>query len=230
MDNSHDRIAVLLSGGLDSAVLVADLAKSAIVFPIYVEFGLTWEWAEKKALSSYLDRIAGPHIQPLTLLQMPVRSLYGSHWSTTGEQVPGYDAPVDADYLPGRNVFLIGLAAVWCSLHQVSTIAIGSLLHNPYADATPDFFVDYARLLSGALTHQVEVIAPYRGLQKSDLIREHAGLPLELTLTCVSPPLDPADATAPLHCGACIKCRERRDAFREAGVPDLTRYAVGGGG
>jgi 7-cyano-7-deazaguanine synthase len=212
------RVAVLASGGLDSAVLLAGLAGEATVFPVYVEAGLAWEEEEKRALRAFLAALNDANVQPLTVLELPVRRLYGEHWSATGEGVPGYEAPDSAVYLPGRNVLLIGVTAVWCALHDVGTIAIGSLDANPFPDATPSFFESYGQLLSAALAHEIEVVAPYRNLHKSDLIARFAALPLHLTLTCMAP----RDAK---HCGACNKCRERREAFRDAGVEDRTRYA-----
>jgi 7-cyano-7-deazaguanine synthase len=217
-----DRIAVLASGGLDSAVLLADLASNDTVFPIYVETGLTWESQEKRALLSFLAALELPNLQPLTVLEMPVAGIYGSHWSAIGQEVPSYEAPDSAVYLPGRNVILIGLAAVWCSLHDVGTVAIGSLDDNPFPDATPSFFEDYGRLLTTALAHHIRVIAPYRHHHKSQLIERFRDLPLELTLTCMAPV---TLGTSVLHCGACNKCRERHDAFLEAGVRDRTAYA-----
>ena len=225
-----DRVAVLTSGGLDSAVLVADLARSADVFPLYVEFGLAWEAAEQKALRSYLAAFDDRRFAPLVTLAMPVERIYGRHWSLTGEDVPHYDARIDSDYLPGRNVLLLGVAGVWCALHDVHRIALGSLMQNPYPDATPEFFADYGRLLSGALRHSTEIVAPYRGREKSDLIRAHPELPLHLTLTCIGQKpgtsLDEGSPGGPLHCGACVKCHERHEAFVEAAVSDRTRYAL----
>ena len=213
-----DRIAVLSSGGLDSCVLLADLATSAEVFPIYIRFGLAWEDEEQKAVRAFIQALGQPGIPPLDVLELPIQGVYGRHWSTTGEGVPASDAPDIDVYLPGRNVLLIGLTAVWCAIHSVSKIAIGSLDENPFPDATPEFFSEYSRLLSGALSHPIEVIAPYRGLHKQDLIKRYSDLPLELTLTCMSP-RDRA------HCGACNKCFERQQAFLRAGVEDQTRYA-----
>jgi 7-cyano-7-deazaguanine synthase len=212
------RVAVLASGGLDSAVLIADIASEAIVFPVYVEAGLAWEEGEKHALRAFLDALNDTNVQPLTALEMPLRRLYGEHWSTTGEGVPDYGAPDGAVYLPGRNVLLVGVTAVWCALHDIGMIAIGSLDANPFPDATPSFFEGYGRLLSEALAHEIEVVAPYRRVQKSDLIMRFAALPLHLTLTCMAP-------REGKHCGACNKCRERQEAFRHAGVKDRTQYA-----
>jgi 7-cyano-7-deazaguanine synthase len=215
------RIAVLASGGLDSAVLLADLARENTAFPVYVESGLHWEARERQALESYIAALGHANVQPLTVLQMPVASLYGRHWSLSGE-VPAYDEPDETVYLPGRNVLLIGVTAVWCALNDVQAIAIGSLDGNPFPDASPAFFEDYGRLLSGALDHSVSVLAPYRHLHKHDIIARFPDLPLHVTLTCFSP--QERDGVL-LHCGACNKCRERREAFGAAGVPDRTKYA-----
>jgi 7-cyano-7-deazaguanine synthase len=217
-----DRIAVLASGGLDSAVLLADLAPNDTVYPVYVETGLAWEALEKRALLAYLAALELPNLQPLTVLEIPVAGIYGRHWSTSGQEVPDYGAADSAVYLPGRNVILIGLAAVWCSLNDVGTVAVGSLDDNPFPDATPSFFEDYGRLLTTALAHDMRVIAPYRNQHKSELIERFPELPLELTLTCMAPV---TLGTSVLHCGACNKCRERHDAFIEADVKDRTAYA-----
>jgi 7-cyano-7-deazaguanine synthase len=217
-----ERLAVLASGGLDSAVLLADLAREKTVFPVYVEAGLAWEANEKRALEAYLDALKLPNMQGMTVLEMPVRVLYGEHWSTTGEDVPGYEAPDSAVYLPGRNVLLIAVTAVWCALHDVSAIAIGSLDDNPFPDATPAFFDEFGRVLSGALSHDLWVIAPYRHRHKWEIIAAFPDLPLHLTLTCMAPKSQEGRL---LHCGDCNKCRERREAFAQAGVPDKTEYA-----
>lgn len=211
------RVAVLASGGLDSAVLLAELAGEATVFPVYVEAGLAWEEEEKRALRAFVGALESANVQPLTTLVLPLRPLYGEHWSTSGDRVPAYEAPDSAVYLPGRNVLLIGVTAVWCALHDVGTIAIGSLDANPFPDATASFFERYGRVLSQALARDIEVVAPYRRLHKRDLIARFAALPLHLTLTCMAP-------RGGRHCGACNKCRERREAFRDAGVEDRIHY------
>jgi len=213
-----DRVAVLASGGLDSSVLVADKARNAQVYPIYVQWGLPWEATERESLEMFLSALKSPNVNSLTVLSVPMKAVYGDHWSLKGDSVPGADEPDSAVFLPGRNILLIGLAAVWCSTHDVSRIAIGSLGGNPFPDATPEFFDSFAAVLSTGLGHRITVEAPYRGLHKSDIIRRFRELPLELTLTCMAP-------TGGKHCGRCNKCGERRNAFRESGVPDRTVYS-----
>ena len=189
-----------------------------MVTPIYVRKGLAWEDAEHAALLAFVKALGNPNVKPVTTLSVPVRQIYGRHWSVTGQDVPSYDAPDGAVYLPGRNVLLLGLTAVWCSIHGVSRISIGTLGGNPFSDATPAFFESFASVLSQGLGHRILVEAPYRGGSKSQLIRTHSHLPLELSLTCIAP-------SNGKHCGNCNKCRERREAFVEAGVEDKTAYA-----
>src|SRR5579872_5994614 len=101
-------LAVLVSGGADSAVLLAEfLSRHERVFPLYVRCGLFWEEAELAHLGRFLDALRDPSLQPLHVLEMPVRDLYDAHWSLTGEGVPGGDTPDDAVFLPGRNVLLL---------------------------------------------------------------------------------------------------------------------------
>jgi len=183
-----------------------------------VQCGLAWERTERQALQSFLSALNSPNVAPLTLLSAPTGNMYGEHWSMTGQSVPGADQPDSSVFLPGRNILLIGLAAVWCSTHDVSQIAIGSLKGNPFPDATLEFFQYFARALSTGLRHQLRVKAPYRHVHKFEIIQRFKHLPLGLTLTCMSP-------RGTKHCGQCNKCHERQVGFRKAGAPDRTAYA-----
>ena len=140
-----------------------------MVTPIYVRKGLAWEDAEHAALIAFVKALGNPNVKPVTTLSVPVRQIYGRHWSVTGQNVPSYDAPDGAVYLPGRNVLLLGLTAVWCSIHGVSRISIGTLGGNPFSDATPAFFESFASVLSQGLGHRILVEAPFRGGSKSQL-------------------------------------------------------------
>lgn len=214
-----NRIAVLTSGGLDSSVLLAEEAKTAEVYPIYVRCGLAWEEEERKALDTFLKALNSPNVMPVTTLSVPVAPMYGDHWSVGANGVPGADEPDTSVFLPGRNILLIGLAAVWCSTHNVSRIGIGSLGGNPFSDAAPDFFQKFTSALTTGLDHSIEVKAAFRELHKSVVIKRFKNLPLELTLSCMAP----ADGK---HCGRCNKCSERQVGFDRSGVADLTDYAM----
>ena len=211
--------AVLTSGGLDSAVLLAETAAGGVAYPVYVEAGMVWEAAEKASLERFIAAAGSPNIRPVTYLSVPVAPLLGGHWSVTGQGIPDYDAPDEKMYIPGRNILLIGLTAVWCSTHDVNRVVIGSLGSNPFPDATPGFFSAFADALSAGLDHRIVVEAPFSGLHKEDLIRRYRHLPIHVTLTCADPDGD-------VHCGACNKCYERQSAFAEAGMVDKSQYAA----
>jgi len=199
-------ICVLVSGGLDSCVMLAELTKRyRRVYPVFIRHGLLWETAELRHLRRYLRAI---HAGPLTVLNSPVD--YGNHWSLTGKNVPGAKTADEKMYLPGRNLMLLSKTAVFCALNKIPVIAIGSLDHNPFPDATPAFFRNFARLAGTALTCRLKIIAPYRTLTKEQVIRRGRDLPLHLTFSCVAPQRGRA-------CGRCNKCAERGKALRRAG-------------
>ena len=212
---------VLLSAGLDSAVLAAVEARASVIHPIYVSTGLAWEADEVRALERLL---AAPplvgRVAPLARLTFTVRDLYpATHWALRGEP-PGFDTPDDHVYLAGRNVVLLTKAAIYCAQHRITRIALGPLAGNPFPDATREFFDAMARALSIGLAQPIEVHTPFATMHKADVVKLgiSLGMPLELTLSCMNP-------RGGLHCGQCSKCRERRDAFEGARVPDPTTYA-----
>jgi 7-cyano-7-deazaguanine synthase len=222
--------AVLLSGGLDSAVLVAEEAVRSTVQPVYVSVGLAWEDAERAAVDRLLAApIFGGHLRPLVTLSVDMRDVYAaSHWAITGRP-PGYHTPDEDVYLPGRNIILLGKAGVFCAAAGIKRLVMGTLGHNPFPDATPEFRGAMARALSLGLAFELAVDAPYADVSKADVIRRGAalGVPFDLTLSCMNPTLvSPASGSSePVHCGVCSKCRERHDAFDELGMTDPTAYA-----
>ena len=215
--------AALASGGLDSAALIAFLTERGPVHPVYVRAGLPWEDQELAALKAFCSALSGSGFPVEFVVELSVggADIYGGHWSMSGS-APGYDEPDETVYLPGRNVMLIGLAATWCASRGIEQIALGTLAGNPFADATEDFFYSYAELLSTALSRRIKVTAPFRNLGKAELVKRYAHVPLDLTLTCMAP-------RRGIHCDACNKCRERREAFAEAGVADGAAYAASPG-
>jgi 7-cyano-7-deazaguanine synthase len=236
---SEKYTAVLFSAGLDSAVLLADaLARRGTdetIQALHVSVGFAWE-AEERAMAARL--IAAPpfdgRVEPPVLLSFDMRDVFpDTHWAVRGTP-PAFDTPDEDVFLDGRNVILTSKAAVYIARHAAlshrwtrharprrtsARLLMGTLAGNPFPDATPEFLDAQGRALSRGLDLPVTVEAPFAALHKSDVIRRgvELGVPLELTLSCMQP-LDG------MHCGQCSKCRERRDAFREAGISDPTLY------
>jgi 7-cyano-7-deazaguanine synthase len=213
-------VAVLFSGGLDSSILLAGLlAGRQQVVPIYVDCRLNWQAAELQAARRFLRAVETPTLGELVVLKMPLDDLYENHWSLTGRDVPRDTDPDELVYLPGRNPLLLVKADLWCRLHGVGQLALGSLASNPFPDCSDTFFGHFEAAMNQAVSGAVRIVRPLGGLDKRQVMRLGRGMPLEWTFSCLHP-------VAGLHCGSCNKCAERQQAFRLAEIEDPTPYAV----
>ena len=214
--------AVLFSAGLDSAVLLAAALAGGPAHPIYVRTGLAWEAQEIEAAKRLLSAPLYRNAAAMATLTVDMRDVYpASHWAVRGE-APGFDTPDEDVYLDGRNIVLLSKASVYMARNHLSRVLLGPLAGNPFPDATPQFFETMAQALSVGLAWRVAIETPLAQLHKADVIKRGAalGVPFELTLSCMSPRVSGEDIR---HCGGCSKCRERRDAFEEAGLSDPAR-------
>ena len=139
----------------------------------------------------------------------------------------GDDIPVT--YVPARNTIFLSLALGWAEAAGARHIFIGvnALDYSGYPDCRPEFirgFEDLAALATkaGDEGDRFRIEAPLLTLSKPDIAREAARLGLDagMSWSCYDPTPDDA------HCGLCDSCRLRALAFREAGLPDPTRYAA----
>jgi 7-cyano-7-deazaguanine synthase len=216
---SDDGVAVLASGGLDSAVLVAQfLGDGRVVQPMYVRFGLAWEATEEDHLRRFLGTLPSSGLRPLVALELPLADTYGSHWSLSADGVPDADTPDEAMYLPGRNLLLLAKSSIWCALNGYPTIALGTLKGNPFADSSREFFGDVGALVRTAVDHRLEIATPFSELDKAQVLERGRHLELQYTFSCIAP-------AAGVHCGRCNKCAERQRAFTESSIDDVTTYA-----
>ena len=214
-----ERIAVLASGGLDSSVMLGEIARRGRhVFPVYIRAGLRWEPDELKTLRRFVRALGLENVEPVTMLRLPMGDLAGDHWSMTGRKVPGYSAALASNYILGRNLSLLSKAAIFCARNRIGEIAMAPLESNPFPDARPEFFRAFARAVELGVGIRLKIRTPFAGLSKADVVRRGAGMPLELTVSCAQP-------RGNLHCGACTKCAERVEGFLDAKVADPTLYA-----
>lgn len=222
--------AVLFSGGLDSAVLLAQAVADArdgrrgAIVAIYVSVGFAWEPEERQMAARLFESAPLKDAVDVVYLSFDMRDVFAStHWAVTGTP-PAFDTPDEDVFLDGRNVILLSKAAVYMAAARrpkasAVTLLLGPLGGNPFPDATPEFLAAISRALSLGLAIPIDVEAPFATLRKAEVIQRgvRLGVPLELTLSCMAP-------ESGEHCGRCSKCRERSDAFREAGVADPTFY------
>jgi 7-cyano-7-deazaguanine synthase len=209
--------AVLFSGGLDSAVLLAVAARDGVVQPLYISVGLAWEGQERAAVEALLRPMKD--VLPLVTLHADMHDVYPeTHWAIQGT-APAYDTPDEDVYIEGRNIVLLAKASVFMARAGLSRVLIGPLAGNPFPDASAEFFDAMGRALSMGLGTRISIEAPFARMHKADVIELGAklGVPMERSLSC----MQPRDG---VHCGRCSKCRERIEGFRDAGVEDTTKY------
>jgi 7-cyano-7-deazaguanine synthase len=213
-------LAVLVSGGLDSCILAAHYLQQGFhVHPIYIETDLHWHQHEFESLNRFLIAIATPRLKQLVVLQMPLADLYREHWSVSGRDVPDAQSPDEAVFLPGRNALLLVKAMVWCQLQGVTQLALAPLGTSPFHDARDPFFNNFQAALNCGDLPNVEILRPFHGMTKQQVMELGRPFPLQFSFSCISPQFG-------LHCGVCNKCAERRAAFAAISLKDPTEYAV----
>jgi 7-cyano-7-deazaguanine synthase len=216
----NDPTAILVSGGLDSAILLADMVNQKFpkVWPVFVQCGLYWEKTELEYLKRFINAIKAPNLAELIILDVPVGDLYKDHWSLTGINVPDIESPDEAVFLPGRNVLLTAKALLWCNLNQVKSLSLAVLESNPFPDATDSFFLTMEQAINESVSGNVKLLRPYAGMHKTDVLKIGRNAPLEHTFSCIYP-------INGMHCGKCNKCAERKNGFSQASMKDPTSYS-----
>ncbi|OGR87652.1 MAG: hypothetical protein A3J74_04110 [Elusimicrobia bacterium RIFCSPHIGHO2_02_FULL_57_9] len=203
----RSRVCVLVSGGVDSSVLLADkLRQGHEVYPLYVGAGFKWEKVELAWLRRLLKRLKTPRLKSLTVTRSPMQPLMKSHWAITGRRVPDAKSASRSVYIPGRNMVLIAQAGLFCALHDIPELALAILKCNPFPDARPGFLKSMEKTVSAATNSRIRISTPYAELSKDQVIKRVPGFAFQLTFSCLRP-------NGGKHCGNCNKCEERREAI-----------------
>ena len=222
---------VLLSGGLDSATVLA-LAKSQG----YLCHALSFNYgqrniAELKA-AVRIARSVGVerHLQfPLSLDGMSDSALTNSAIDvpTTVHDIGNNEDTIPVTYVPGRNLIFLSVALGWAESLDIHTIFIGvnAIDYSGYPDCRPAFIQAFEKTANLATRSGVEeqgfsINAPLISMSKSEIIKcgTKLGLDYSLTVSCYQ-----ANGHGKA-CGACDACQFRRQGFKEAGISDPTRY------
>jgi 7-cyano-7-deazaguanine synthase len=229
---SRSRAVVLLSGGLDSATALA-IARSEgrRCHALTVAYGQLHA-AELGAAHRVASALGAEQHR---VLELDLRPIAASALTSREIEVPKDrdeatigSGEVPPTYVPARNTIFLGLALAWAETLGAREIFVGVnvLDASGYPDCTPDFvrsFEELARVATAAGAHpdrRIRIRAPLIDLKKAEIIRRghELGLDYGLTHSCY----EPADGDR--ACGRCDACVLRRRGFREAGLPDPTRY------
>lgn len=218
---------ILLSGGLDSATVLA-LAKRQN----YTCYALTVDYGQRhRAELTAATHVA--HAQGAAAHRVVAVDLTGFGGSAlTDRSIAVPEAPsagIPATYVPARNTIMLSLALAWAEVLRASDIFIGvnALDYSGYPDCRPEYIDAYARMANLATKAAVEgramkIHAPLQFLTKAQIVARgvELGVNFAATVSCYQ-----ADASG-AACGRCDSCRLRRKGFEEAGIPDPTRYAA----
>ena len=223
--NQGARAVVLLSGGLDSATVLAIARDQGYrCYALSLDYGQRHraELAAARRVAESL-RVVEHKVIPLDLT-----SIGGSALTDSAIDVP--DKPGDGipvTYVPARNTIFLALALGWAEVLGAWDLFIGvnAVDYSGYPDCRPEYIQAFQRLCQLATRAGVEggcfrVHAPLIELSKADIIRfgTRLGVDYGLTVSCYS-----ADE-AGRACGKCDACRLRARGFAEAGVEDPTVY------
>ena len=220
------RAVVLLSGGMDSATVLA-IARSEghECHCLTVDYGQRHR--AELAAAAQVARSLGASAH--RIMELDLSSLGGSALTDRSIAVP--EAPGDGipvTYVPARNTIFLALALAWAEVLAARDIWFGAnaVDYSGYPDCRPEYMRAFETLANLATKAAVEgnklsLHTPIISLSKADIIRRGAALGVDYaqTVSCYQ-------ATEEgLACGRCDACRLRRAGFAAAGIPDVTRYA-----
>ncbi len=217
------RGVVIFSGGLDSTTLLYDWVRSGAfdaVFALSVDYGQ--RHAREILCAEKIARELGVVHEVADL--RGIKKLFGKN-ALTHEAcaVPNADYAPDnmkTTVVPNRNMIFLALAGAWAASLGAGKIgyAAHSGDHNVYPDCRPQFAEAMDEALGLCDYSALVLERPYVNLTKADIVRRGAelGVPFEITWSCYE--------GGDIHCGHCATCRERKQAFRDAGVSDPTEY------
>ena len=172
--------------------------RAASVQPIYVSVGLAWEARGARggrAVPRERARVDRPRAAAGLADRRHARRLPGDALGHRRDGRPATTRRTRTCICPGRNIMLLGKAAVYCAAAGIGRLVLGTLDHNPFPDATPAVPRGHGRRAVARSRHTSSTIdAPYARISKADVIRRGValGVPLELTLSCMNPARRPA--------------------------------------
>lgn len=226
------RAVVLLSGGLDSATVLAMALRDGFeCYCLSFDYGQRHKVELEAAAGVASVQGAARHV----VLPIDLRAFGGSALTADIPVPKGRDdaemgTGIPITYVPARNTVFLSLALAWAEALEAGDIFIGvnARDYSGYPDCRPEYiraFQEMANLATrGAVegTLPVRIHTPLIEMTKAEIVRAGTDLGVDFaaTLSCY----DPDDAGR--ACGACDSCQLRRRGFEGAGVPDPTRYRV----
>jgi 7-cyano-7-deazaguanine synthase len=226
MNNPTKPAVVLLSGGLDSATVLAMAKRQG-----YAVYAMSFNYGQRHVLELERARDIAQKAEVLqhTVVSFDLRAIGGSAL-TSAMEVPK-DRPLDdplggipVTYVPARNTIFLSFALAWAEVLGAQDIFIGvnALDYSGYPDCRPEYIRSYEAMANLATRagveghHRLQIHTPLMQMNKAEIIRE--GMRLGVDYGQTSSCYDPAPDGRP--CGHCDSCQLRARGFGEVGVPD----------
>lgn len=224
-DGNPDKAVVLLSGGLDSATVLA-MARAAGRACHALSFRYGQRHSAELAAAERVARALGAVEHKI--VDLDLSAIGGSALTDTRIDVPTTPTEgIPVTYVPARNTVFLAVALGWAEVLGAREIHIGvnAVDYSGYPDCRPEFIRAFEQLANLATRAGVEgerfhIRSPLIDLTKAEIIRRGTALGVDygLTVSCYAADLEGR------ACGACDACRLRAEGFRAAGLPDPTRY------
>lgn len=219
------RAVVLLSGGLDSATVLAMAhAQGFECYALSVDYGQRHH-AELAAAQRVAQALGAREHR---VVNIDLTGFGGSALTDSSIAVPEHaSSGIPITYVPARNTIMLSLALAWAEVLHAQDIYFGvnAVDYSGYPDCRPEYVAAFERMANLATQAAVEgkpltLHAPLLHLSKAEIIQQgmKLGVDYALTVSCYQ-----ADEKG-RACGRCDSCRLRREGFQSAGVPDSTRY------
>jgi len=219
------RAVILLSGGLDSATVLAMARQQGYACnALSVNYGQRHH-AELDAATRMAQALG---VREHRVIHIDLAAFGGSALTDKGIDVPEHGTTgIPLTYVPARNTIMLSIALAWAEVLQSQDIFIGvnAVDFSGYPDCRPEYIAAFEKMANLATKTAVEgkpfsLHAPLMHLSKADIVRlgTELGVDYSLTVSCYQ-----ADADG-RACGVCDSCKLRRNGFQTAGIADPTRY------
>lgn len=216
---------VLLSGGLDSATVLAMARQQGFCcFALSVDYGQRHH-AELAAAKRVADKLGAAEHR---VINIDLTAFGGSALTDSRIAVPEHaTAGIPLTYVPARNTIMLSLALAWAEVLESQDIFFGvnAVDYSGYPDCRPEYveaFQSMANLATKAAVegHPLKIHAPLLHMSKAEIIRQGTALGVDFSLTVSCYQADEEGRA----CGVCDSCRLRRAGFEDAAINDVTRY------
>ncbi|MDR4969504.1 MAG: 7-cyano-7-deazaguanine synthase [Acholeplasmataceae bacterium] len=195
------QVTILLSGGIDSSVLLAFLLDQKIkCTPFFIDYGQITAKVEYKSAKS-ISEYYGLELELIRISEVS---------KLTSNQITNPDQSKDPFY-PNRNLLLLTLATLYAYEKDHDGVGIGvikSLGTASFPDIMPEFFNKFSCMISTSLGRELSILTPFVDITKLEVVEigKRLNVPFELTYSCLTNHEEP--------CGKCDSCKSRENALR----------------